>query len=79
MKVNKSKTFKNKLKISVVIGVRNRDYHLKHCLFSLLHQSLARDEYEVIVVNYGGGNSTQALVHSFGELNARYIFSEETG
>lgn len=65
--------------ISVVVGVRNRDEYLRHCLCSLLDQSLSRKNYEIIVVNYGGEKSTLDLVNSFNSASIKYIYTNEKG
>lgn len=67
------------VEISVVIGVRNRDEHLDLCLQSLAEQDLKNEEYEVIIVNYGGERATEKLVKSFKKPNFKYIFSNFKG
>lgn len=65
--------------VSVVIGVRNRDEHLKLCLKSLASQDYPQSKFEVIVVNYGGESKTKNLIKGFKINNIKYIFSKSKG
>jgi glycosyltransferase involved in cell wall biosynthesis len=68
------------LKCSVVIPTYNRARLLRHTLRSLARQSLARDEFEVLVVDDGSSDDTRAVVDGFrGRLNLGYRFQEDEG
>jgi glycosyltransferase involved in cell wall biosynthesis len=68
------------LKCSVIIPTYNREQLLRHTLASLARQSLARDEYEVIVVDDGSSDGTEQMCAEFaGRLDLRYHFQPDQG
>lgn len=67
------------LKISVVLGVRNRDKQLQYCLKSLSKQDFPSSKFEVVVVNYGGTNQANKITQSFNQKNFKYIYCNERG
>ena len=68
------------MKISVVIPTYNRSDLLNKTLASLKNQSLAKDEYEVIVVDDGGSDDSKAVCESFQtEMNVRYLWQADKG
>lgn len=62
-------------KLSIVIGVRNRSAMLKNCLRSLSLQD--SKDFEVIIVDYGGTDDIEGLVHDYGFT--KYIYTHNTG
>jgi glycosyltransferase involved in cell wall biosynthesis len=68
------------LKCSVIIPTYNRAFLLRHSLESLTRQSLAADEFEVLVVDDGSSDETRTVVEGFTtRLNLRYFFQEDEG
>ncbi len=68
--------------ISIVIPTYNRADILKECLERLARQTCAREEFEVIVVNDGGSDSTAQVVSEFEKQNLislRYFEKENQG
>lgn len=51
--------------VSVVIPTHDRPEDLRACLESLTHQTLRRDEFEVVVVDDGGSRPLDDVVSSF--------------
>lgn len=74
---------KSKPRLSVVICTYNRDKWIKSALESTVDQSLANDQYEVIVVNNNCTDSTDSIVSSFivshPELNLRQVVEIRQG
>lgn len=66
--------------MTVIIGVRNRDLQLQFSLRTLIDQTLPKNLYEIIIVNYGGENDekTRQLVE-FIDPDIRYIYTHEKG
>lgn len=50
-------------KISVVIAARNEEENITKCLLSIIHQSINKDDYEVIVVDDHSTDSTFDVVN----------------
>src|SRR3989344_5752786 len=61
------------LKISVIIPAFNEEKLLGECLESLQKQTLAKDEYEVIVIDNGSTDKTSAIAKSMGVSVYYYI------
>ena len=53
-------------KVSVVIPAFQAELFLARCLRSILDQSLPANDYEIIVVDDGSTDNTQAIVSTFG-------------
>ena len=68
------------LKISVVICTYNRAAYIFDAMDSLYKQTLARDSYEVIVVNNNSSDTTQAVCESFitSHNDAQFYYFNET-
>jgi len=60
---------------SVIIPTFNRPLLLKQCLNSLFAQDYPRDDFEIIIIDDGLGNETEALVSNLQKerTNLRYI------
>lgn len=54
-------------KISVIVAAYNQEKFIGRCLRSLLHQTLAHDVYEVIVVNDGSSDLTAYALEQFSD------------
>lgn len=71
------------IKYSVVIPTCNRAGLLKNCLEALAKQTISKDTYEIIVVNDGSRDHTDAAVKEFSsshpDLNFAYIAQKNTG
>src|SRR3546814_1914783 len=50
--------------VSVIVPVWNSATHLQACIDSILRQTLARDEYEVILVDNGSLDESLAIAQS---------------
>ena len=53
------------LKISIIIPVYNVEKYLSRCLESCLNQDVQRDEYEIIIVNDGSSDGSQAIAEQY--------------
>lgn len=54
--------------ISVVIPTFNEEENIAQCLVSLSHQTLPRNEYEIIVVDGGSKDSTREIAAKYADL-----------
>nr|MDT0659795.1 glycosyltransferase [Micromonospora sp. DSM 115978] len=67
-------------RVSVIVPTHNRAEDLRLTLESLCEQTLAVDQYEVIVADDGSSDDTRSVVHSFtGRLRLKYHFQEDLG
>jgi glycosyltransferase involved in cell wall biosynthesis len=67
-------------KCSVIIPTYNRMELLRYTLESLANQTLAVDEYEVIVVDDGSSDATASVVDGFRDrINLQYFFQPDEG
>ncbi|MCL2016786.1 MAG: CDP-glycerol glycerophosphotransferase family protein [Defluviitaleaceae bacterium] len=57
------------IKVSVIVPCYNTSLYLRECLDSLLHQTLPKEELEIIVVN---NNSTDETAEILATYNAKY-------
>ncbi|MCX7982229.1 MAG: glycosyltransferase [Syntrophales bacterium] len=65
--------------ISVIIPTHNRASLLQESLESLTHQTLPKDNFEVIVIDDGSTDCTKEICHQFSSiLNLRYYFQEKS-
>jgi glycosyltransferase involved in cell wall biosynthesis len=68
------------MKISVVIPTYNRARSLGNTLRSLVDQTLAKEDYEVIVVDDGSTDNTSEIISLFeGKVNLKYIQQSNAG
>jgi len=63
----------NKMKVSVIVPVYNVEKYIRQCLDSLVNQTLK--EIEIIVVNDGSPDNSQAIIDEFVEKYPSKIFS----
>ena len=53
------------MKLSVILPTYNQEKYLAHCLESLLDQGLSPSDYEIIIVNDGSKDGTEALANDY--------------
>jgi glycosyltransferase involved in cell wall biosynthesis len=58
------------IKVSVIVPVYNPGRHIDHCIRSLLGQSMASDEYELIFVDDGSTDDTPARLDELAAAHA---------
>ena len=62
------------IRVSAVVCTLNRAAHLQKAIHSLVHQSLPKEMYEIIIVDNGSTDGTKAVVEEFDQFdNLRYI------
>jgi glycosyltransferase involved in cell wall biosynthesis len=66
-------------KISVIIPVRNRKKNLYGAVKSLLKQDFDKNDFEIIVVDYGGSDDSKKMLEEFNDDRIRYIYVDENG
>lgn len=66
------------VRISVVIPTYNRSQVLSECIQSLLHQSVARDEYEILVVNDGSEDGTKQFMSKAASKDKNTFYFEQS-
>jgi len=68
------------VRISAVVCTHNRAAYLRKALRSLVCQTLARELYEVVVVDNASADSTREVVAEFGDVsNLRYLYEPVVG
>jgi glycosyltransferase involved in cell wall biosynthesis len=68
------------LKCTVIIPTYNRSRLLGHTLCSLTGQTMPKDEFEVLVVDDGSSDDSQAVAESYaGRLRLQYFFLPDQG
>lgn len=68
------------MKISLVIPVYNVEKYLARCLDSCLHQDLAADEYEIIVVNDGSPDGSKEIAEKYASEYANIkLYNQKNG
>ena len=76
---------KTTVSVSVIIPVHNQEIYISRCLRSILDQSLAREEYEVIVIDDEKDKTEEFYKHLkitlrlFQTKKTRFIFSLNRG
>ena len=66
----------DKIKISVIVPAYNAATSLHSCLESLIHQSVPREKYEIIVVDDGSTDTTSNVAKRF---DVNYVFQPNQG
>lgn len=67
------------MKLSIVVGVRNRNLQMVHFLNSLLNQDKVNELWEIVVVDYGGDKGLTSIINKQPFTNLRYIYVKENG
>lgn len=74
------KNLKTTYDISVIIPTYNRSKLLDFTLHSLLHQTIDKDRYEVVIGDDGSSDDTRETVRKYeGKMNVKYVFQEDKG
>ncbi|MDJ1504457.1 glycosyltransferase [Xanthocytophaga agilis] len=69
-----------KILISVVIATHNRDFYLDKAIYSLSIQTLAKESYEVIIIDNASTDKTKEIAEKHltsNSLNLHYVYSSE--
>ena len=53
--------------ISVIVAAHNQERYLSRCLRSLLAQSIAREKFEIVVINDGSTDHTPSVLEEFAD------------
>ncbi|GAA3606625.1 glycosyltransferase [Flavivirga amylovorans] len=53
------------MKLSVLIPMYNAEAYIERCLYSLMHQNISKQDYEVIVFNDGSNDASKTIVENF--------------
>lgn len=53
------------MKLSIIIPVYNVERYLRQCLESCLSQDVPKSQYEVIIVNDGSPDNSQAIIDEY--------------
>jgi len=69
----------DKIKISIVICAYNAEAYISEALDSVFAQELARDNFEIIVVDDGSTDATAAIVKTKYQSNVRYFYRKNGG
>lgn len=69
------------MKLSIVIPAYNVEQYIGYCLDSIYNQQIETDLLEVIVVNDGSKDGTEAIIKQYAALHSNliYIFQENQG
>jgi glycosyltransferase involved in cell wall biosynthesis len=57
----------NWVKVTVIVAVHNGEFHIGRAIRSMLEQSMAKKDYEILVVNDGSTDNTLRVLNSFGD------------
>ena len=73
--IDKMKSERNfdSIKVSVIVPVYNVEAYLERCLDSLVKQTL--EEMEIIVVNDGTKDNSQAIIHRYAAAYPQKVIS----
>ena len=65
-------------KLSFVLPVYNVEDYIEQCIRSIRNTDLALDEYEIIVVNDGSPDNSQAIIQKLKkEISNTYLVNQE--
>ena len=69
------------IKFSIVVPVYNAERYLERCISSLLAQNLTDEEYEIIAVNDGSQDTSEAILQRMGEeyKNLKWVTTPNQG
>lgn len=67
------------MKLSIIIPVYNVEKYLKKCLESILTQNLKLEDYEVLIINDGSPDSSQAIIDEYISHPNFLCFKKENG
>lgn len=63
--------------LSIIVPAYNVEKYIEKCLNSLLDQDLAREEYEIIVVNDGTKDTSADIVRAMAKVNANILVVDQ--
>lgn len=67
-------------KVSLVIPVYNAENYLEECLVSVLHQSINKEDLEVLLINDGSTDNSLNICKEYQEINENFkVFTKENG
>jgi glycosyltransferase involved in cell wall biosynthesis len=72
-----SKNKMNNPKISVIIPLYNHEKYIKEAVYSVLEQTVS--EFELIIINDGSTDRSEAIVRSIPDKRIRYYYQENQG
>jgi len=71
---------RQKILISVILPIFNRENYIARCLRSLIYQSFSRGSYEIIVINDGSTDKTSDILNAFNDeiiiLNHKFKYNK---
>jgi glycosyltransferase involved in cell wall biosynthesis len=59
--------------ISVIIPTFNEEENIAQCLVSLTHQTVARTDYEIIVVDGGSKDASCSIAERYAEIGRAHV------
>ncbi|MCK9280018.1 MAG: glycosyltransferase [Melioribacteraceae bacterium] len=69
--------------ISIIICTYNRVKYIGECLSSLVHQTLSKDLYEIVIVNNNSTDNTaeicESFIENYKEHNVTYVIERKQG
>ncbi len=66
------------MKLSVLIPMYNAESYIERCLYSLMHQDIPKQDYEVIVFNDGSSDTSEAIVKNFAKPHTNVVLHSHT-
>ena len=68
------------MELSIIVPVYNVEKYLEKCINSLVNQTLAQSEYEIIIVNDGSPDNSQSIIERFAKQYTNIVpFIKENG
>ncbi len=66
------------MKLSVLIPMYNAESYIERCLYSLMHQDIPKQDYEVIVFNDGSSDISEVIVKNFAKTHTNVVLHSHT-
>lgn len=72
---------KNKIRLSIIVTVYNREKYINRCIDSLLNQDIPDDQYEIVVVDDGSTDKSGEILdkYSIKNMNVRVFHTKNGG
>ncbi|MCK4296790.1 MAG: glycosyltransferase family 2 protein [Candidatus Marinimicrobia bacterium] len=69
------------MQVSIVICTHNRKKYLKNAIESVIHQTINKDAYEIIIVDNASSDGTDHLIRSYfsNKFNVMYFYESKVG
>lgn len=61
----REKSMENKMRLSIIVTVYNREKYLRRCIESLLDQDISENEYEIVIVDDGSTDSSGRIMDAY--------------